>query len=174
MLRTDPDEESSIFDATFGGNWAEQMLCVAYHEGVNRGRITLPRLVQVMCENPAKIFGLYPKKRLAGCRHGRGHSAVSNPAVEHTAVRGGAALPCRLHDVRGQGCHRATDNDDAEGRDTGGERCDAQAEGSRASTCPVTGTSRLMRPNGHAVNVANRSRALEVAQATGTRWRAAA
>ena len=57
-----PDEETSIFDATFGGNWAEQMLCVAYHEGVNMGRITLPRLVQVMCENPAKIFGLYPQK----------------------------------------------------------------------------------------------------------------
>ena len=59
---SDPDEESSIFDATFGGNWAEQMLCVAYQEGVNMGRITLPRLVQVMCENPAKIFGIYPQK----------------------------------------------------------------------------------------------------------------
>jgi dihydropyrimidinase len=59
---SDPDEESSIFDATFGGNWAEQMLCVAYHEGVNMGRITLPRLVQVMSENPAKIFGIYPQK----------------------------------------------------------------------------------------------------------------
>ena len=58
----DQGEEGSIFDATFGGNWVEQMLCVAYHEGVNAGRITLPRLVQVMCENPAKIFGLYPQK----------------------------------------------------------------------------------------------------------------
>ena len=54
--------EASIFDASFGGNWAEQMLCVAYEEGVNNGRITLPRLVQVMSENPAKIFGLYPQK----------------------------------------------------------------------------------------------------------------
>jgi dihydropyrimidinase len=56
------DEHASIFDASFGGNWAEQMLPVVYHEGVNNGRITLPRLVQVMCENPAKIFGLYPQK----------------------------------------------------------------------------------------------------------------
>ena len=38
------------------------MLCVVYEEGVNQGRITLPRLVQVMSENPAKIFGLYPQK----------------------------------------------------------------------------------------------------------------
>jgi dihydropyrimidinase len=60
--RPDPDEGGSIFEASFGGNWAEQMLPVVYEEGVNRGRITLCRLVQVMSENPAKIFGLYPRK----------------------------------------------------------------------------------------------------------------
>jgi len=52
----------NIFEARFGAAWAEQMLSVVYHDGVNGGRITLPRLVQVMCENPAKIFGLYPGK----------------------------------------------------------------------------------------------------------------
>ena len=56
------DDAASIFDASFGGNWAEQMLPVVYQEGINKGRITLCRLVQVMCENPAKIFGLYPQK----------------------------------------------------------------------------------------------------------------
>ena len=35
---------------------------IVWSNGVNQGRITLPRLVQVFCENPAKIFGLYPKK----------------------------------------------------------------------------------------------------------------
>ena len=52
----------NIFDARFGAAFAEQMLPVVYQDGVNCGRITLPRLVQVMCENPAKVFGLYPKK----------------------------------------------------------------------------------------------------------------
>ncbi len=52
----------NIFEARFGAAWAEQMLPVVYQDGVNGGRITLPRLVQVMCENPAKIFGLYPRK----------------------------------------------------------------------------------------------------------------
>ena len=33
-------------------------------EGVATGRIRLPQLVKVACENPAKIFGTYPKK---GC-----------------------------------------------------------------------------------------------------------
>jgi dihydroorotase-like cyclic amidohydrolase len=35
---------------------------VMLSEGVNKGRITLERMVEVCCENPAKIFGLYPKK----------------------------------------------------------------------------------------------------------------
>jgi len=52
----------NIFEARFGMPSVEQMLPVVYHDGVNGGRITLPRLVQTMCENPAKLFGLYPKK----------------------------------------------------------------------------------------------------------------
>jgi len=52
----------NIFEARFGAPWVEYMLPVVYHDGVNGNRITLPRLVQTMCENPAKIFGLYPKK----------------------------------------------------------------------------------------------------------------
>ena len=76
-------DESSIFDATFGGNWVEQMLCVVYHEGVNAGRITLPRLVQVMCENPARIFGLYPQK--GSLDPGADADVVLfDPTVEHT------------------------------------------------------------------------------------------
>jgi dihydropyrimidinase/dihydroorotase len=35
---------------------------VVISEGVNKGRITLERAVEILCENPAKIFGLYPKK----------------------------------------------------------------------------------------------------------------
>jgi len=54
--------QDNIFEARFGFAGVEQMLPVVYHDGVNAGRITLPRLVQTMCENPAKIFGLYPRK----------------------------------------------------------------------------------------------------------------
>ena len=35
---------------------------IMYDGGVNRGRISPVRLVQVLCENPARIFGLYPRK----------------------------------------------------------------------------------------------------------------
>jgi dihydropyrimidinase/dihydroorotase len=40
----------------------EGMLPMMLSEGVNRGRISMVRLAQVTSENPARIFGLYPKK----------------------------------------------------------------------------------------------------------------
>jgi dihydropyrimidinase/dihydroorotase len=40
----------------------EMLLPVVLGEGVNKGRITLERAVEILCENPAKIFGMYPKK----------------------------------------------------------------------------------------------------------------
>ena len=35
---------------------------VMFSLGVNQGRITLERLVEICCENNAKVFGLFPKK----------------------------------------------------------------------------------------------------------------
>ena len=55
-------EEDPFFEAPFGSPQAETMLTVSYDEGVNTGRIGPCKLVQVLCENPAKIFGLYPMK----------------------------------------------------------------------------------------------------------------
>lgn len=40
----------------------EAALPVMLNDGVNRGRISLVRMVQVCCENTARIFGLYPQK----------------------------------------------------------------------------------------------------------------
>jgi dihydropyrimidinase len=46
----------------FGSPQIETLLPVTYDGGVNRGHIGVVRLVQVLCENPARIFGLYPRK----------------------------------------------------------------------------------------------------------------
>jgi dihydropyrimidinase len=40
----------------------EGMLPMMLSEGVSKGRITIERLAQVASENPARIFGLYPRK----------------------------------------------------------------------------------------------------------------
>jgi len=54
--------EDPFFEAPYGSPQSETMLTVTYDEGVNRKRIKPSRLVQLFSENPAKIFGLYPKK----------------------------------------------------------------------------------------------------------------
>ena len=46
----------------FGSPQIETLLPVTYDWGVNKGFISVVRLAQVLCENPARIFGLYPKK----------------------------------------------------------------------------------------------------------------
>ena len=46
---------------SFAGR-VDALLPLMMSEGVNKGRISLERMVQVCCENPARIFGLYPKK----------------------------------------------------------------------------------------------------------------
>jgi dihydropyrimidinase len=57
------DEASApLFDAGFGAPSTETMLPVLYDEGVVQGRITLERMVEVLSENPARVFGLFPRK----------------------------------------------------------------------------------------------------------------
>jgi dihydropyrimidinase len=45
-----------------GGPGLENRLHMIHHFGVRDGRITLNRMVELLCTNPAKLFGLYPRK----------------------------------------------------------------------------------------------------------------
>jgi dihydropyrimidinase len=45
-----------------GGPGIENRMQLAYHHGVNQGRISLERFVEISAEAPAKIFGMYPRK----------------------------------------------------------------------------------------------------------------
>jgi len=56
------DVNGDFLEQGFGSPQIETLLPLVYDGGVNRGRISLVRLVQVLCENPARIFGLYPRK----------------------------------------------------------------------------------------------------------------
>jgi dihydroorotase-like cyclic amidohydrolase len=44
------------------GNTVEMTLPVLVSEGINKGRISIEKFVEVCCSTPAKIFGLYPRK----------------------------------------------------------------------------------------------------------------
>ena len=57
----EPGQEN-IFNIGAGLTTLEFMMPVVWTHGVNGGRMTLPKFVQVFCENPAKIFGIYPRK----------------------------------------------------------------------------------------------------------------
>ncbi len=52
----------NIWEAQIGIPGVETLLPLMFSEGFEKGRITLGRLVQALCTNPAKIFGLYPRK----------------------------------------------------------------------------------------------------------------
>ncbi len=45
-----------------GGPGLEDRLRMIHHFGVNEGRITLNRMVDLLCTTPARLFGLYPRK----------------------------------------------------------------------------------------------------------------
>ena len=45
-----------------GGPGLENRVQMIHHFGVGEGRISLNRMVELLCTNPAKLFGLYPRK----------------------------------------------------------------------------------------------------------------
>jgi dihydropyrimidinase len=53
---------SNILQAPYGAESIEHLLPLTYSEGVVKGRLDIRRLVQVLAESPADIFGLSPRK----------------------------------------------------------------------------------------------------------------
>jgi dihydropyrimidinase len=58
--KTDP--ESTIIRAREAANYLQDQMPLLYSEGVRKGKITLEQMVALSSTNPAKLFGLYPKK----------------------------------------------------------------------------------------------------------------
>jgi dihydropyrimidinase len=61
----------------------EHRMELLYSEGVAKGRVSLNKFVEVACTNPAKIFGMFPRKGTIGI----GSDAdlvIFDPAEEHT------------------------------------------------------------------------------------------
>ena len=58
--KTDPD--NGITRSRNAANYLQDQLPLLYSRGVRTGRITLERMVEVTSTNPAKLFGLYPRK----------------------------------------------------------------------------------------------------------------
>jgi dihydropyrimidinase len=61
-LETQKLSASDFGSAPFGAPGVETLLTTLYSEGVKSGRISLPRMVEVLCANPARYLSLYPTK----------------------------------------------------------------------------------------------------------------
>lgn len=62
LIETKEPRWGDVFKAPAGLPGQETMFTVTYDEGFNRRSVSLCRLVELMAEKPAKIFGLYPRK----------------------------------------------------------------------------------------------------------------
>ena len=62
FLRAQKLGARAFYQAPSGVGSVELLLPILYSEGVCRGRISLERLVQVLCRNPATVFGLADRK----------------------------------------------------------------------------------------------------------------
>jgi dihydropyrimidinase len=56
------DVDGDFLEQPFGSPQIETLLPLVYDGGVNAGHISPVRVAQVLSENPARIFGLYPQK----------------------------------------------------------------------------------------------------------------
>lgn len=58
----DRKQADNIFDNSSGAPGVEVLLPILFSEGVSKGRISVLQLAKVLCENPAKRFGLGHRK----------------------------------------------------------------------------------------------------------------
>lgn len=45
-----------------GAPGVEERMILLFSEGVMKNKISINKLVEVACTNPAKVYGMYPKK----------------------------------------------------------------------------------------------------------------
>ena len=103
-----------------GAPGVEERLPLLFSEGVMGGRISVNRLVETLCTNPARIYGLYPQKGilLPGSdadlviidpkaeyviTHDRMHGAVDYTAYEGVKVKGAVELVMQRGSVVARG-----------------------------------------------------------------------
>jgi dihydropyrimidinase len=61
-VRSKEPLHDQTFSAPYGTADVDNLLAIVFDEGVAKGRIPVTTLVKTMCEMPARIFGLYPRK----------------------------------------------------------------------------------------------------------------
>jgi len=98
-------ENERFVDLPYGLPGVETLLPLLLEEGVNGGRISLERLVELLCERPARALGLWPRKGVLAVG-ADADVVVVDPQEKRT--------------IRANGLHMATDFSPYEGREVVG------------------------------------------------------
>jgi dihydropyrimidinase len=77
------DPTNSIIKSRAAANYLQDQMPLLYSEGVRKGRITLEQMVALSSTNPAKLFGLYPKKGIIAVGSDA-DVAIWDPNLTHT------------------------------------------------------------------------------------------
>jgi len=83
LIDTKEPRFGDVFAAPAGLPGQETMFTVTYDEGVNRRSVSLCKIVELVTEKPAKIFGLYPRKG-ALLKGSDADVLIFDPMKEHT------------------------------------------------------------------------------------------
>ena len=76
-----------------GGPGVENRMQLLFHHGVNGGKITLERFVEITSAAPARIFGMYPKKGVIAAA-ADADIVLWNPAAEHLISAATHSMRC--------------------------------------------------------------------------------
>ncbi len=83
-----------------GGPGIENRMQLIYHYGVNAGKLSLNRFVEITSTTPARIFGMYPRKGEIAAGQRRRHRHLGSASAVHHQ-REDASHARGLFDVRG-------------------------------------------------------------------------
>ncbi len=76
-----------------GGPGVENRMQLLFHHGVNAGKITLERFVEITSAAPARIFGMYPKKGVIAAA-ADADIVLWNPTAEHLISAATHSMRC--------------------------------------------------------------------------------
>ena len=76
-----------------GGPGVENRMQLLFHHGVNAGKITLERFVEITSAAPARIFGMYPKKGIIAAE-ADADIVLWNPTAEHLISAATHSMRC--------------------------------------------------------------------------------
>ena len=96
------DPAVNIINNRSAGNYLQVNLPMLYSEGVRTKRITLEQMVALTSTNPAKLFGLYPKKGPIAVGSD-GDIAIWDPNLTQDGHRRGAAVEREVLDLLAAG-----------------------------------------------------------------------